>query len=91
MAGQFTKVSQVVAYLLDEFDSLIEEVDVQEVIEMRVCLGRTQSMQIQKGLILFQGNSGFYATLGFSPITLGHFLKEGTSSGDAGQPPEPPA
>ena len=81
----------MIAYLLDDFHSLIEEVDLQEVTEMRVCVSRTQGMQIQKGLILFQGDGGFYGILGFIPITFGHFLKESTSSGDAGQPPEAPA
>lgn len=81
----------MVVYLLDDFHSLIEEVDLQEVTEMRVCVSRTQVMQIQKDLVLFQGDAGFYGILGFIPITLGHFLKESTSSGDAGQPPEPPA
>lgn len=81
----------MVAYLLDEFHSLIKEVDLQEVTEMRVCVGRTQGLQIQKGLVLFQGDSGFCGIPGVIPITLGHFLKESTSSGDARQPPEPPA
>ena len=44
-ADRAVKVSQVVPQLLEEFHLLI-----QEVTELRVCGGRTRSLQIQKGL-----------------------------------------
>ena len=50
-SGQPAEVSQVVTHLLDEFHFLIQEVVLQEVTEMRVCAGRTQGMQIPKGLV----------------------------------------
>ena len=49
-ACQPIEVGQVVTHLLDEFHLLIQEIVLQEVTEMRLCVSRTQGRQIQKGL-----------------------------------------
>ncbi|KAF6094757.1 hypothetical protein HJG60_011855 [Phyllostomus discolor] len=79
--GQPAAVSQVVAHLFDEFHLFIQEVVLQEVTEMRVCVGRTQGMQIPKGLVqvLLQDHGGFHDVLSLTPLTLGrlpHILEE---------------
>ena len=43
-------VSQVVVHLLDEFHLPIQDVVLQEVTELRVCVGRAQGRQVQKSL-----------------------------------------
>lgn len=60
--------SQGVAYLLEQFPLLIQEVVLQEVTEMGVCLGtgRTctvQYMQVQ--VLLSPGHDGFHDVRGF--------------------------
>lgn len=42
---------------------------------MGVCMGRTQGMQTQKGLVqhLLQKQGGFHGVLGFTPLILGTF------------------
>ena len=74
------EVSQLV-HLLDEFHLLFQEVVLQEVTEMSVCVGRTQGLQSQKGLL--QGHGGFHGILSFTPLILGwllHILEEGTAA-----------
>jgi hypothetical protein len=48
---------------------------------MRVCVGRTQDMQIQEGLVqvFLQGQGSFHGLLGVTPFILGwllHILEE---------------
>ena len=61
-ASQPAEVRQVVAHLLDEFHLLTQEVVLQEVSEMRVCVDRIQGIQVQKGLVqvLFHDHGGFH-------------------------------
>ena len=85
MVGQPAEVSQVVTHLLDEFCLLIQEVVLQEVTEVSVCVGRTQGMQIQKDLaqVLLQGNGSFHGILSGTPLILGrlhHILEEGSTT-----------
>ena len=80
--SQPAEVGQVVTHLLDEFHLLIQEAALQEVSEVRVCAGRTQGMQVQKGLVqvLLRENGGFHSVLGFTPLILRwllHVLEEG--------------
>ena len=84
-AGQPAEMSQVAAHLLDEFCFLIWKVILQEVTEMGVCAGRTQGMQIQKGLLqlLLHKQGGFHGVQGFTPLILGqclHFPEEGAAA-----------
>ena len=70
------KVSQVVAHLLDHLHPLI-----QEVTEVRVCVSRTEGMEIQEDLVqvLLWGQGGFHDLLGLSSFTLRwllHILEE---------------
>lgn len=45
---------------------------------MKVCVGRTQGMKFQKGLVqvLLQTQGGFQGILGFAPLILGRLLQE---------------
>ena len=79
------EVSQVVAHLLDEFHLLIQEVFLQEVTEVRVCMGRTQGMQIPKALVqvLLQGQGGSHGVLSFISLIMGrlrHVLEENVAT-----------
>ena len=67
---QTAEAGQVVTHFLDELPLLIQEVALQEVAEVGVCSGRTQGMQIQKGLVqvLLQENGSFRSILGFAPL-----------------------
>ena len=75
--SQPAEIGQVVTHLLDEFHLLIQEVALQEVTEVGVCMGRTQSMQFQKclGLVLFHENGVFHCVLGFTPLILVSILQ----------------
>lgn len=57
----------------------------QEITEMRVCMGKTQGMQIQKGLVQFllQDHSVSPSVQGFTPPILGqllHIVLEGAAT-----------
>ena len=63
------------AHLLDEFHLLIQEVVLQEITELRVCVGRTEDMQIQKGLVqVLHGHGGFHGILSCTRLIVGQFL-----------------
>lgn len=66
--SQPAELNQLVAHILDKFYLYIQEVVLQEVTDMGVYSGRTQGMQIQKGLIqaLFQKQGGFHGVQCFT-------------------------
>lgn len=73
----------MVANLLDELHLLMQEVAFQEVTEMRACVGRTQGMQNQEGLVqvLLEGQGSYHGLLDFTPFILRqllHILEECT-------------
>ena len=70
--SQPAEVDHVVAHLLDEFHLLFQEVALQEVIELGLCVDRTQGMQIQKGRVQVPRpeNAGFHSVLGFTALLL---------------------
>ena len=74
--GQPEEISLVVAHLLVEFHLLIQEVVLQEATEMRVWVGRTQAMQIPKGLVQvpLQNQEVFHGTLSPTPLIRGQLL-----------------
>jgi len=51
---------------------------------MGVCAGRTQGMQIQKGLVqaLLQNQGSFHGVQGFPPLILGRLLYRGQRAQD---------
>ena len=79
-ASQPAEVRQVVAHLLDEFHLLTQEVFLQEVSEMRVCVDRTQGIQVQKGRFRF-----FSMTMVASMVSKFYPTHVGTASAHPGR------
>lgn len=70
----------MISHLLEEFDLLVQEMVLQEVTEMRVCVGRTQKGQIQ---VVLQAQGDFHGILALAPLILGwflHILEEGAAA-----------